>query len=370
MWKVDWRVTVDGQDATTAMRPYLMSVSVSDRDGTASDAAQLEFDDAGGQVKLPRDGAKVQVHLQGALVFEGVVDAVRSSGSRGGGRILSINAKGFDAKGKATEKQAFHLDDATLQQFMDKAASKAGISTVAIDPAFASIFRDYWSADHDSFLQLGEKLARELGATFKIRGDKAVLAKRGTGSAASGAAMPTVLGEVGRNVINWSIAPVISRQKAKATRARYFDRASASFKQVDVETSIEDSEVVDAVSKLAADEEQARAMAEGRKADDEREGGEGSVQIDLAPEAQAEGTFILRGARPGIDGSYRIVGVTHKADRGGGSVTNLDLKQPGSGAGKDQRQASIGGGSTSSPESPAPTPDIDLSLPGPIDGTP
>lgn len=336
-WTVEWRVFVDGQDLTSALRPYLMRISVSDKAGSASDACTLEVDDAGGQVKLPAEGSLVQVYLQGTSVFTGKVSTVHSSGSRGGGRTLSVTAKGFDAKGKVKEPQSHHLDDGTLQQFLDKVASKAGLSSIKIDPAFASLVRPYWSASGESLLHIGQKLARELGGTFKIRGDQAVLVKRGQGINAVGGAMPTVVGEVGRNVISWAISPLSGRGKFAKSKVRYFDRKTASFKEIEVETGIE-ADATDDVQTLAADEEQAKAIAEGRRTESERDGGEGTVELDLEATAQAEGTFILSGARPGVDGTYRIEGVTHKADRGGGSTTSLDLKQPTGSAGKDERK--------------------------------
>ncbi|MGF9694688.1 late control D family protein [Rhizobium sp. 0TCS1.26] len=355
-WTVDWKVIVDGVDLTSAMRPFLTKISISDKDGSASDTCSLDFDDSGGQLKLPPDKASVQVFLQGSLAFTGQVDSVRSNGSRGGGRTLSVTAKGFDTKGKAKEPQSHHMDDATLQQFMDKAAEKAGLKGITIDPSFANIKRDYWSANSESFLHLGQKLAREMGGTFKIRGDQAVLAKRGEGMSPAGQAMPTVTGKVGApesedgNVINWSISPFTGRAKFSKTKARYFDRSAANFKEIEIETGIE-ADATDEARTTVADEDQAKAVTEGRKATSEREGGEGSVTLDLDVTAQAEGTFILTGARPGIDGSYRIAGVTHQADRGGGSTTSLDLKQPGGDAGKDKRKQGEGKSGASSSSS-------------------
>ncbi|HEX5934590.1 MAG TPA: late control D family protein [Pseudorhizobium sp.] len=344
-WTVDWKVFVDGEDMTTAMRPFLLKISISDKDGSASDSCSLELDDSGGQVKLPAEGAGVQVFLQGVSAFTGKVDSVRSKGARGSGRTLSVGAKGFDVKGKAKEPQSHHMDDATLQQFLDRAAKNAGLKGITIDPAFAAIARDYWSAASESFLHLGQRLARELGGTFKIRGDQAVLAKRGQGLSATGQALPTIVGvapppnSTTGNVINWEIAPLTGRAKFSRSKVRYFDRASASFKEIEVETGVE-AEATNEVRTAVADEDQAKAVAEGRKASSEREGGQGSVELDLDPTAQAEGTYIMTGARPGVDGIYRISGVDHKADRSGGATTRLEIKQPSGGAGKDDREPS------------------------------
>jgi phage protein D len=337
-WKVDWSVFVDGTDATSAMRPFLTDISVSDKAGTASDTCSLNFDDSEAQARMPTDGAKVQVFLQRVPIFEGTVDRVRSSGSRGGGRTLSVSAKGFDAKGKVKEAQRWHLDDASLSDAMQKAAKLAGLSGVIVDPTLATIQRSYWSPDGETFLAWGERLARELGATFKVRGDQAVLAKRGTGASAAGSIMPLVMARVPGNVISWDIAPVSNRARYSKATVRFFDREKATFREQEV--TVDGAEGVAAgqmIRSTAADADQAGQIAEGRKVEAEREGGDGTIQLDLAEEAQAEGSVLLTGARPGIDGTYRITGVTHRADRNGGATTSLEVKQPQGSAGKDPR---------------------------------
>lgn len=87
----------------------------------------------------------------------------------------------------------------------------------------------------------------------------------------------------------------------------------------------------------AADAPGAANTAKGKKTSSQRQSGEGSVEMVLTPNARVEGTFTLKGARPGVDGAYRIAGVTHKLSRSGGSTTSLELKQPGSGVGTDSR---------------------------------
>ncbi|CAM5545940.1 hypothetical protein ATER59S_04414 [Aquamicrobium terrae] len=338
-WKVDWRVDVDGRDVSANMRPYLIDIEITDKDGTASDTCSLTFDDTNGQTLMPKDGAKLRVYLQGALKFAGTVDSVRSNGTRGGGRTLKINAKGFDSRGKVKQAQGFHKDDASLEDFFGQAARQAGLAGVIMGGQIGSIMRDYWAADGESFLQLGQRLAREFNATFKIRagegGDMAVLMPRDQTPLAA------VQGIVGRNVISWDIEPFSGRRKFTKGKVKYFDREVADFKTEEVEFDPDDDqpEATNAIRATAADQAQARGIGEARKSEAKREGGGGTVEMDLTVEAQAEAPFVLSGARPGIDGSYRIVSVQHKADRGGGSTTKLEIKQPGGGAGKDKRKA-------------------------------
>jgi phage protein D len=335
-WKVSWKVQVDGRDVTSAMRPYLIDIEVQDKAGSVSDTCSLTFDDRDGQALLPRDGALVSVYLEGVLVFEGTVDSCRSSGSRGSGRTLKVSAKGFDSRGKVKQPQNFHKDDATLQEFLEDAAKQAGLNEVRIDPELADITRDYWAAEGESFLHIGERLAREHHATFKIRGKTAVLVRRGKDQG-----LPTVHGRVGDNVISWDIAPYTGRKVFTKAKVSWFDRGEATFREEEVEFALDRDlpEAENVIRSIAADQDQAKAIGEARKSEAGREGGEGNVELDLTDEAQAEGMFILSGARRGVDGSYRIECVRHKASRSGGSTTTLELKQPGGGAGKDGRKA-------------------------------
>lgn len=340
-WKVDWRVDVDGADMTSRMRPYLLSIEVTDRDGSAADTCSLEFDDTGGQVKLPKEGAKVEVWLNGVSVFVGTVDTARSRGSKGGGRTLPVGAKGFDSRGKVKEPLSFHLDDATLQEFLDKAAGHAGLSGISVSEGLAGITRDYWSAEGESFLHLGQRLARELGATFKIRGDRAVMKERGDGKAPSGQDLPTVVGWAGPggNVTGWDVSPFKGRSAFRRAKVRYFDREDATFKEeeVDFELERDGPDATNAVRVPAADQAQAREVASARKRDAERDTGGGWVELDLVETAYAEADFVLTGIRPGIDGTYRIASRTHRANKNGGAVTSLDIKQPAGDAGNDER---------------------------------
>ncbi|MEM1149750.1 MAG: late control D family protein [Pseudomonadota bacterium] len=331
-WTVDWRVIVDGVDLTDKMRPYLISVRVTDQDGEASDSCQLTLDDNGGRLKMPRTRREVQVIADGARLFLGLVDSVRSTGTKAkSGRLLRVTAKGFDTEGRAKEPLRFHRDDATLQDFLGAAAQYAGLSGIKVHPALASIERDYWVADAESFLQVGQRLAREFDATFKIRGDRAVLVPRG-----QNVGLGTIRAVVGQNVVSWSIAPVLGRPRQRASRTLFFDRAAGGHQVA--EREIEGAaDAVTLARAPVADRGQADDVNAGRASKAKRDGGEGSITMDWTPEAQAEAPITLSGARTGIDGLYVIRSTDKSFDKNGGSVTAVQVKRPEDGAGKDER---------------------------------
>ena len=352
-WAARWAVSIDGTDMTDRMNPYLQSIEVQDKDGTATDTCSLVLDDSKAQIKMPSPGGSVKVSLNDVDVFEGTIDEIRSTGARGQGRILTISAKGFDANvdHKVKSQLDFHKDDATLQAFMDDAATRAGLQGITIDPAFASIVRDYWAADRESFLHLGERIARDYGGTFKIRGDRAVLAQRNTGVTPSGQPLPSLTAEWGKNLLRWDIAPYVGRPRSKKARVKYYDKKKAKFEEKVVEIDYDgdgdidadDQQVATSLANYSAnDADAATKSGTGKKTKSQRESGEGTVVVPLLPEARVEGTLTVKGARPGVDGPYRISSVTHKLDRSGGSTTTLELKQPGTGTGKggDARKAS------------------------------
>lgn len=337
-WAVDWSVTIDGQDLTLAWKTALIDISINDKAGEASDSCDLTIDDTDGKVRLPSRRMPISVGLAGARVFRGFVEKVESSGSRNGGRLLKVKAKGFDTGGKAKQAQAFHLDDADLETYLSRLAEGAGLD-IAVDPVLGRIRQDYWAADGESFIAIGERLARKYGGTFKIRGDQAVFAQQGSGQAPGGQALGVVEAIFGQNLISWSITPKDPRRQFSAGRARWFDRQSASFQHSDLDFDNDDLDALHLLREQPADEDEADALLDARKREGTRESGSGTVQLDLAVGAAVEGQCRIAGARPGIDGVYLIDTVKHGASRNGGATTTLDLKQPGGGAGKDGRKA-------------------------------
>ena len=337
-WTVDWKVEIAGQDLTASWRSVLQSISINDQAGEASDSCDLTLDDTGGQIRLPSKRMPLSVSLNGARVFSGFVDKVKSAGSRSSGRTLNINAKGFDSGGKAKEPQSFHLDDTDLGTYLGKLAERAGLK-ISVDPDLAGYVQDYWSADAESLISVGQQMARKFGGTFKIRGDQAILAKRGSMTAPSGSSLPVVEAVWGSNLIDWSIAPRVPRRLFGAGEARWFDRASAQLRTTKLDFSQPDFPALNFLRHVLARPEEADAVLDARKREGEWEGGDGTVTLDLTIAAVVEGQCRVSGARAGVDGTYLIGAVKHNANRSGGATTSLSLKQPGGRAGKDDRRA-------------------------------
>jgi phage protein D len=336
-------VTVGGRAVTSAFNDLVTEITVTDAAGLNSDSASIELDDSGGRIRLPSKGDPLSISFgwegQGGVVaFEGKIEDITSTGGRGQGRMLSISAKSLDTESKAKEHREKHWDDKTLGDVMKEAGQFAGVS-VKVHGSLASIKRDYWSMNGQSFIAWGDRLARDLGATFKIRNNQATFVPRNEGIGAGGTALSAISAAWGKNLISWSLSPACGRPQFAKFAARWFDVKKAKWMRTTVEGQASvSSESTERYSE--ADDDAAKDRSGSAKKGGDREKGGGTVTIDGEPAARAEAECIVSGVRPGIDGNYRIDTAAHTYKRGGGFVSVLTLKQPDGEAGTDNRAAS------------------------------
>jgi phage protein D len=336
-------ITVGGNNVSTLFNQLLESLTVTDKAGTTTDSASITLDDSGGRIIMPTIGDPMTIQLGyadsgAAEVFDGTVDSVKSAGQAGGGRTLTITAKGFDPKGKAKQPLEFHKDDATLKDFMSEAAGKAGL-TFKASGKIAEKKREYWAASTESFIALGQRIAREMGGELKIKAKQAIIYERNSGMSLSGDALTGVQAALGFNLIDWDITPSTARPRFEQTRARFYDNAKAKWDEKTVKVAAQGatSEAIHTHRQTRADKDEAEDSAGDNQKSSERERGGGTVTILGNPAAQPDGTCTVSGARPGVDGSYKIDSVEHSYSATG-FTTKLELKHPEGAVGTDDRQ--------------------------------
>ncbi len=324
-------VTVAGTNITPLLEPVMTRLTVNNKVGTHTDSATLEVDDTDGRIVFPDIGAECLISLgwvgQGMrLVFEGTVDDVRSKGSRSGGRAISINAKGVDTTGRAKEGQQRHWDDTTVGQILTDAAAYAGIDGLMIDPILAALPRTYFEARDESFIALGERLAREVGGNFRITGNRLIFSLRNGMYDGLVTARWTNNPDTS-NLHDWDIAPALGRPQFNVVRARWYDMAAHAWQLIDMGTSLGTAALQPhRFSKFNDVESGQQNFSDG--ATTERDAGEGKITIEGNTDAIPDGLCLLEGTRSGVDGFYRIESVQHTLDRGSGFKTGCDLKQP------------------------------------------
>lgn len=333
-------IFVGGNNVSSAFADVLHTIRVTDKVGTTSDTCSLTLDDTDAKVIFPQTGDPIEVYLgwedEGVdLVFSGTVDEVRAHGSKGAGRTVTVSAKGFDTKGKAKEQKSKHWDKKTVKDIVTDAAKAAGINDVVIAGDVGSIVRQYEAQADESFIHFAERLARDVGAQFKIVGGRAIMTAIGAGQSASGQALPSVSAVWGVNLHDYDLTPSMGRALTKKVRAKWYDRKEGRTKEIEVEVGDDSAEATATERHTAPDEDSAKSRAGGSAKRAKKDKGGGSVTIEGNTSAQPEGTCLVV-VRPGVDGPYLIDEVEHEYGRSG-FTTKLTLKQPGDGTGSDDR---------------------------------
>lgn len=331
-------VTIGGRNVTSILSPIVQSVKTFDGTDNEADSADIVLADNDGRTFLANAQDPVSISLGRSeigigLVFEGFVDEPRSKGSREGGRTLAITCKSVDLSGKAKETGEKYWDDKPLGDVLKDAFSDTGISLL-VDPSFASIQRAFESMDGRDPLTFAADIAREVGATFKTMGSRAVFAQRNSGLALTGAALATFDATWGDNLLSWDITPIIPRSSYSQAIGRWFDFRKGEWKE-ELETLSGQASLLNTIQR--ADQTHAKDASQSGKAGAERDAGAGTISVKGDFRAQAGGRCRVSGTRPGADGTYIISSVEHNASVSDGFTTRIELKHPQDGAGVDSR---------------------------------
>lgn len=345
------KINVGGQDVTDNFRPHLIIVHVIDKISEMP-RCSIELDDADGSIRLPADFEPITIQLGWAdsdymTVFEGQVNQLESHFTRKSGRRLTVHGTGTPLTGKAKVPMQLSMgdglsEDITLEQFLQKAAQKAGFS-ITVAPQLANIKRKWWGATTQSFMDLGHRLGNELGGAFKIDGKNASLTPLTGFTNATGQALATVTAAWGMNLISWRIFPFVGRPLFQGASAQWFDFRNGKWVQESDQIGQGDYALYDRsadqwLSRLAAaGKDIASQMNQGAGAHSSLNRGYGTVVMDGEAKAQAGGKFVLTGARPGVDGIYKITEAEQIYGRSGGFLTRCDVMLPQGTVGQDSR---------------------------------
>jgi uncharacterized protein len=345
--KAVYQVIVGGEDITPRLDPHLISLNVTDKEDSI-DKCAIELDDRDAKLMIPPDAAPIEVwlgwHTEGMYqVFEGLVDSVESGfGRKQGGRRLWIDASGTAMKsnvkspmtmtwGEGAPPGSSQGNTIPLKQVLEEAAKKAGLSA-KISSQLGGLKRDFWHMGNESFQNFGQRLARELGGVFKISGGKASLTSATDYTNVDGEKLDAIIAEWGKNLIAWRIKPYAGRPQYKEAAAHFYDLQKSIFDKVTKGIGgagpFGAAEAIAALPMMAPNKQVGEQTNAGLDADSTRRRGTGWVQLNGEPLARAGSPLTIIGARPGVDGTYRIEEAEHTYSRRGGYLTRCTVNNP------------------------------------------
>lgn len=329
------KVEVNGQDVTSRFAPFLKTCDIDRSDGEASDKADILIRNDN-RIVLPEARAPVRISINGTRRFDGFVSEVSVPFDPDSGTEIKISASSVDQGSKVKEACQRHMDDASLTEVAQAWGSKAGLS-VTVAGSITSINREYWYMQNESYLSWAERIAKEIGATFKVSGTRAFFVGKNEGLSATGQPIQVISAAYGVNLLGGEVTPVISRPDYNQAEIGYFDVDRAEYLPIRSEGSSQTSDAAFRTPVNYANESQAREKAGAINKDSDREKGDGNVTILGTTRSEPGGFLALSGIRPGVDGQYLMATVKDRFTTGGGYTNYCSLKAPREGAGEDSR---------------------------------
>ncbi|MBP8219411.1 MAG: phage late control D family protein, partial [Aeromonas sp.] len=188
-----YQVLVDGKDISAAIRPRLMSMTITDNRGFTADTIEITLDDSDGQLDMPRRGATLRALIgwQGsALVDKGTykIDEVEHSGAPD---VLTLRGKSADLSGEMNKlrERSWHYE--TVGAIVDVLATRYGLVPTVGD-VFKGMMIDHIDQTNESDLAFLTRLATEQDAIATVKSGRLMFIKAGQGTTASGQPLPAI----------------------------------------------------------------------------------------------------------------------------------------------------------------------------------
>lgn len=191
--KPAWKVTLDGTDLTSKIKPRLVSLSVSSAREDDADQLDITLSDNDGLLAIPPTGAKLRVWLgwdAGGLTDMGTfsVDEAEHSGSPD---VVTLRARSAHIRSDLRTQREVSYRNTTVGAIVDALAGRNGL-TPRCHPSLASLGVAQLDQTNESDINLLTRLGKRYDATATIKAGALIFAPIGKGTTATGKPLPRV----------------------------------------------------------------------------------------------------------------------------------------------------------------------------------
>lgn len=320
-------ITIDGQPVAGAFYERLVSLSVTDREGLASDTFDMELNDGPPMfLAIPRTGAIVDIRIgYGSAQSLGlyIVDKVSC-------KVLpysmSISGKARDMSGsKIKERKERHWDNKTVKDIVTDIASDAGLSA-SVDAEIGALEYEWFGQQDESPIHVLRRLADRHNGLFKVKDGRLIFAARGSGNSAGGDFMGSCIIKPSMIIQGSGSFEANDQTKYSKVVAYHQDKDRAERVEVTAQGN-PDGEAEYRIPEPFSSVEEADKAAQAKAKDLKRGEGAASVTVIGDPGITAGAPLLFDGVRPGLDGvPYIIDSATHSYSKGGGFTTQISAK--------------------------------------------
>lgn len=324
------RITIDRQPISAPLSSRLISVTVTDKEGTRADTIDLEIDAGGPLAAIPRKKALIKCWMG----YEGSGVAYMGAFSADEPTLhflpyrITVQGKSADVRSQLKEHREKHWDGQTFGGVVGELAGDAGLSA-QVAPRIAQFKgRDgYFAIEGESPLHYVERMSRRLGGIFSIKDGKLIIADKNAGQTPGGGVIGTLVVTPPMVIKGTGSVTFSSREQFKKVRAGYHDTGEAKRQWEEADGDPEAEAGTHTIRHQFANKDEAKAAADAKAKDLKREAKTTSVTIEGNTGARGGAPMVYAGIHPGVDGqSFIIETATHHFTKGGGYTTQISAK--------------------------------------------
>ncbi len=320
-----WKITADGADITAACAKRLLSLTVTDEAGIASDTIAIDLDNRDLAIIAPRKGAKLECWMgyeEAGLVHMGlfVVDELAADGPP---HAISINGKAADMRKEMKEQKTRGWDGITIGDLVKTIGAEHTLIPV-VAPALAGVAIPNLAQTNESDMALLTRVAKTYDAVAKPMAGRLVFVPRGEAKSATGKAMPSV--SLGPADFRTYRATQAERGKYGAVVAQWHNPATGQPESIKVGSGEGPTYTI---RQKFPDADQAQRAAAAKL--DALARGVGTFSGDVVPgrpSLGAEGKMVVSGLGDIASGTWVITRAVHKLDKSGGLTTSVEGETP------------------------------------------
>lgn len=330
--KPDYQVMADAVDISVKLRQRNMSLRLTDEAGMESDVLEITLSDNDTQkpMELPKTGAELTVALGYDKKFQHmgmfVVDELELSGWPGE-MVIRARAAIQDKTpaGKPsmrTQRTREWAAGTTLGQMVRKIAQEHRLEP-AVSQKLDGIKLPHTAQADESDLSFLVRMAKKYDAVVKPADGRLILAKKGESKSVTGKDLPVITLKP-TDISRWRVS-MSKRETAGQVVAYYHATKQAKRHQV----SAGQGEPVHRLKMYYPTQEMALAAARSELERRSRARTTLALTLPGQTDLYAEGKLILKGFRPGVDGTWIMTRVEHEMAENG-YLCNVEAELPNS----------------------------------------
>jgi hypothetical protein len=320
-------LTIDGKPVSLGFMSRLISVTVTDKEGTTSDTIDIELDAGPPAMSVPRQKAIITCSMgyqETGVAYMGTFTADEIELGCLPYKV-KIQGKSADMREKLKEHRERHFDNKSVGDIVSQVAGEHGLQA-QVSGNVGSHKYPWFGQQSESALHMVKRLADRHGALFAIKDNKLIFAEKGAGLTASGVAVGGVVVTPQMIVEGTCTVKFVERPAHNKVRGAWHDKdkAERTFEEAPADPEGKASYTL---RHQYSDKGEAQNAAKSKGKDLQQAADTTSVTIEGNVAARGGGNMVYAGVHPQVDGlPWIIETAVHRFSKSPGYQTQIDGK--------------------------------------------